>query len=133
MKKIILILVLVLVVATSAVLCVSCAKAPSKYKNEMVNFTVVNQTGKNVTEIAMNDNRSEYSMVAKPQEGGLPDGGSIAFSMIAATENNAPSLMFSFTVEGGDSCGGSVLQKEGTITLVNNADGLGFDVSVPAK
>ncbi len=132
MKKI-LALILVLVVAAIAVVCTSCAKKEAEDKTEMVSYTVVNNTGKNVTEIAMEDRKGSSKMSAKPEGGGWEDGSFISFSMLAVVENNAPDLMFSFTVEGGNNLSGTVTQKEGTITLVTRDDGIGFDVTAPTK
>ncbi len=81
----------------------------------------------------MSDRKSDNKLTAKPQEGGWEDGSSIAFTMTAAIEDNAPNLMFSYTVEGGNNVSGTVTQKEGTITLVTRDDGISFDVTAVAK
>ena len=126
------IIILVLLLAAAAAVCVSCAKKEEKEtKKEMVSFTVVNSTGTNVTEIAMEDRRSESKMSAKPSGGDWEDGASVGFSMMAAIEDNAPDLMFTFTVEGGSSLTTMIDRKEGTITLVNGADGLSIDITDP--
>ena len=73
-KKIIVITALVLVLAAVAIVCGSCAKKEEPaYEKGKVSYTVVNNTGKNVTEIVLSDNRSENKVVSKPGEGGLPD------------------------------------------------------------
>ncbi len=133
MKKTILVVILILVVGVAAIVCTSCAKKEAEAKFETVAFTVVNNSGKNVTEIVMSDRKSDNKVTAKPQEGGWEDGSSIAFTMTAAIEDNAPNLMFSYTVEGGNNISGTVTQKEGTITLVTRDDGIGFDVTAVAK
>ena len=133
MKKTILVVILILVVGAAAIVCTSCATKEAEAKFETVAFTVVNNSGKNVTEIVMSDRKSDNKLTAKPQEGGWEDGSSIAFTMTAAIEDNAPNLMFSYTVEGGNNVSGTVTQKEGTITLVTRDDGIGFDVTAVAK
>ena len=133
MKKTILVVILILVVGAAAIVCTSCAKKEAEAKFETVAFTVVNNSGKNVTEIVMSDRESENKLTAKPQEGGWEDGSSIAFTMLAAIKDSTPNLMFSYTVEGGNNVAGTVTQKEGTITLVTREDGIGFDVTAVAK
>ena len=134
MKKRIIALILVLVLAAAAIVYFTTAKKQDKAPAmETVAFEVVNSTGKNVTEITMADRRSDNKLSAKPVGGGWEDGSSISFTMLAGIEENAPDLQFSFTVEGGDIHGGTVSQKEGTITLTNGADGLGFDIAIPNK
>ena len=133
MKKTILILAMILVIAAVAVVCVSCAKKEEKAGTmEMVSFTVVNNTGKNVTEVVLDDKKSENKFTAKPQ-GVWDDGSIISFSMQAVIEDNAPDLMFTYTVEGGDSMTAPITKPNATITMVTNDDGLSFDLSDPAK
>lgn len=133
MKKKLLVLALVLVIAAIAVVCVSCAKEEKKYERGLVTYTVVNKTGKNVTELVMSDNRSDSKLVSKPVEGAMGDGESYGFSITAALENNAPDLQFTFTVEGGSNVSSMIYQKEGTITLLSGENGLTFELSDPAK
>ncbi len=133
MKKTVLILAMVLVLAAVAVVCVSCAKKEEKASpREMVSFTVVNNTGKNVTEVVLEDRKSENKLTAKPQ-GVWDEGSTIAFSMQAVIEENAADLMFTYTVEDGSNYSSTIYQKGGTITLVTRDDGLSFDLSDPAK
>ncbi len=133
MKKIILALVLALVLATVAIVCVSCTKKEAPLEKGTVSYTVVNNTGKNVIKMSLSDMRSENKMEAEPQEGGLPDGQSVGIELPAMLEKNAPDVMFTFTVEGGSSVSAHVYQKTGTITMLNGSDGLTFEVSAPTK
>ena len=64
MKKKILALALVLVIAAVAVVCVSCAKK-EELKDGKVSYTIVNNTGKNVTEITLSDRKSDNKTTGK--------------------------------------------------------------------
>ncbi len=134
MKKRIIALIIVLVLAAAAVVYFTAVKKQDKAPAmETVAFEAVNNTGKNVTEITLDDRRTDNKISAKPVGGGWEDGSSISFTMLAAIEDNAPDLQFSYTVEGGSLYGGTVSRKDGTITLTNGADGLGFDIDIPKK
>ena len=135
MKTKILALALILIIAAAAIVCVSCAKKEEKAElpTEMLSYTVLNSTGRNVTEVVVEDRKGSTKMVTKPQEGGWQDGESISFSMNVTVENNAPDLGFSFTVEGGNSLYGQVTRKDGVITLLDGENGLAFEVSEPAR
>ena len=117
MKKKILVLVLALVIAAVAVVCVSCAKK-DELKDGKVSYTIVNNTGKNVTEMTLSDNKSDNKVESKAGEGGLADGESIGIEMAVKLENDtAADVMFGYTVEGGDSMTAPVTKLNGTITL----------------
>ena len=118
MKRKILALALVLVIAAAAVVCVSCAKKEETPEKGKVSYTIVNNTGKNVTEIILSDTRSEEKVVATPAEGGLPDGESVGIEMDAMLEKNAPDVILDCTLEGVDKTGGHIIRKNGTITLL---------------
>ncbi len=128
MKKKILALALVLVIAAVAVVCVSCAKKEETLVKGNVKYTVVNSTGKNVTAITLSDTRSENKVDSKPGEGGLPDGQSIVLELPAMLEKNAPDVMFGFTVEGGDNVIAHIMQPSGTVTMKLENGGPTFDV-----
>ena len=133
MKKTILALALVLVIALVAVVCVSCAKKEDALEKGNVSYTVVNNTGKNVTLITLSDTRSENKVEAAAGEGGLPDGQSTGIELPVMLEKNAPDVMFGFTVEGGDNLVSHIMQQNGTLTLKITDDGLALDISEPGK
>ena len=133
MKRTILALALVLVIAAVAVVCVSCAKKEEKLEEGKVRYTIVNNTGKNVTAISLSDTRSENKVEATPGEGGLPDGQSVGIELSAMLEKNAPDVMFGFTVEGGDNLVGHIMQSSGTVTLKIEDGRPAFDISEPGK
>ena len=117
MKKKILVLALALVIAAVAIVCVSCAKK-EELKDVKVSYTIVNNTGKNVTEMTLSDNKSDNKVESKAGEGGLADGESIGIEMAVKLENDtAADVMFGYTVEGGDSMTAPVTKLNGTITL----------------
>ena len=123
MKKKILALALVLVIAAVAVVCVSCAKK-EELKDGKVSYTIVNNTGKNVTEITLSDRKSDNKVESKPEEGGMPDGDSIGLELPVKLENDTTAdVMFGYTVEGGDSMMGPIVKENGTITLKLTDDG----------
>ena len=80
MKKKILILALALVIVAVAVVCVSCAKKEEP-QTVKVSYTIVNNTGKNVTETTLSDQKSSNKLESKAGEGGLPDGQSTGIEM----------------------------------------------------
>ena len=133
MKKIIVALVLALALAIVGIVCASGAKKEPTLEKGTVSYTVVNNTGKNVTKMTLSDMRSENKMEAEPQEGGLPDGQSVGIELPAMLEKNAPDVMFSYTVEDGSSVFAHIYQKTGTITMLNGTDGLTFEVSALTK
>ena len=133
MKKVILTLALVLVIVAAAIVCVSCAKKEEVLESGMVSYTIVNNTGKNVTLISLSDNRSNNRIEAKPQEGGLPDGQSVGIELNAMLEKNAPDVMFTFTVEGGDNLSAQINRKSGTITMLLEDGRPTFSISEPGK
>jgi hypothetical protein len=134
MKKIIPVLVLVLVIAAVAVVCVSCAKKEEEvFEDGKVSYTVVNNTGKNVILLSLADTRSDNKMEAKPLENGLPDGESVGLELNAKLEKNAPSVMFTFTVEGGDYLSAQIQRKNGTITMLSKDGKLDYTISEPGK
>ena len=133
MTKAIFKLALALVLAVAVITCVSCAKKPEAPVEGKVSYTVINNTGKNVTEITLADNRSENKVESKPGGSGLPDGESIGLELPVRLEKNAPDVMFGFTVEGGDNVVAHIMQQKGTITLVNGSDGITFQLSEPGK
>ena len=128
MKKTIVALALVLVIALVAVVCVSCAKKEEALTEGKVSYTVVNNTGKNVTLITLSDTRSENKVEAAPQEGGLPDGQSVGIELPAMLEKNAPDVMFGFTVEGGDNVVAHIQHKTATLTLKLEDGSPTFDI-----
>ncbi len=128
MKKKILVLALALVIAAVAVACVSCAKK-EELKDGKVNYTIVNNTGKKVTEITLSDRKSDNKTTGKAGEGGLPDGQSIGIEMPVKLENDTTAdVMFSYTVEGGDSVTGSIMKVNGTITMKIVDGSLTFEI-----
>ena len=128
MKKKIMVLVLALVIAAVAVVCVSCAKK-EELKDGKVSYTIVNNTGKKVTESTLSDKKSNNKVDSKAGEGGLPDGQSIALELPVKMENDTIDVMFGYTVEGGDSMLAPIVKQNGTITLKLTEDGkLDFDV-----
>ena len=127
MKKKIMVLVLALVIAAIAVMCVSCAKK-EELKDGKVNYTIINNTGKNVTEITLSDKKSENKTTGKAGEGGLPDGQSIGIEMPVKLENDTIEVMFSYTVEGGDSMIAPIVKQNGTITMKLTDGKLDFDI-----
>ena len=133
MKKIILALVLALVLAVGAIVCVSCAKKEEALVEGKVSYTIINSTGKNVTGLTLADTRSDTKMESVPGGSGLPDGQSIGLELPVKLEKNAPDVMFGFTVEGGDNVVAHIMQQSGTITLVNGSDGITFQMSEPGK
>ena len=116
MKKKILILALALVIVAVAVVCVSCAKKEEP-QTVKVSYTIVNNTGKNVTETTLSDQKSSNKLESKAGEGGLPDGQSIGIEMEVTKEKDMIDVMFGYTVEGGDSMMGPIVKENGTITL----------------
>ena len=117
MKKKILALALVLVIAAVAVVCVSCAKK-EELKDGKVSYTIINSTGKNVTEITLSDKKSENKVNSKAGESGLPDGESISLELPVKLENDTTAdVMFGYTLEGGDSMTAPIIKVNGTITL----------------
>ena len=128
MKKKILILALALVIVAVAVVCVSCAKKEEP-QTVKVSYTIVNNTGKNVTETTLSDQKSSNKLESKAGEGGLPDGQSTGIEMEVTKEKDMIDVMFSYTVEGGDSMMGPIVKENGTITLKLTDDGkLDFSV-----
>ena len=128
MKKKILILALALVIVAVAVVCVSCAKKEEP-QTVKVSYTIVNNTGKNVTESTLSDQKSSNKLVSKAGEGGLPDGQSTGIEMEVTKEKDMIDVMFGYTVEGGDSMMGPIVKENGTITLKLTDDGkLDFSV-----
>ena len=128
MKKMILALALVLVIAAVAVVCVSCAKKEETLVKGNVKYTIVNSTGKNVTAITLSDTRSENKVDSEPGEGGLPDGQYIVLELPVMLEKNAPDVMFGFTVEGGDNVTAHIMQPSGTVTMKLEDGRPAFDV-----
>lgn len=122
MKKKILILALALVIVAVAVVCVSCAKKEEP-QTVKVSYTIVNNTGKNVTETTLSDQKSSNKLESKAGEGGLPDGQSTGIEMEVTKEKDMIDVMFSYTVEGGDSMMGPIVKENGTITLKLTDDG----------
>ena len=127
MKKKILILALALVIVAVAVVCVSCAKKEEP-QTVKVSYTIVNNTGKNVTETTLSDQKSSNKLESKAGEGGLPDGDSIGLEMEAVLEKNAPDVMFGFTVEGGDNVVAHIQHKTATLTLKLEDGSPTFDI-----
>ena len=128
MKKKILILALALVIVAVAVVCVSCAKK-GEPQTVKVSYTIVNNTGKNVTETTLSDQKSSNKLESKAGEGGLPDGQSTGIEMEVTKEKDMIDVMFGYTVEGGDSMMGPIVKENGTITLKLTDDGkLDFSV-----
>ena len=128
MKKKILVLALALVIAAVAVVCVSCAKK-EELKDGKVSYTIVNNTGKNVTEITLSDRKSDNKVESKPEEGGMPDGDSIGLELPVKLENDTTAdVMFGYTVEGGDNVTGSIMKVNGTITMKIVDGSLTFDI-----
>ena len=128
MKKKILVLALALVIAAVAVVCVSCAKKEEP-QTVKVSYTIVNNTGKNVTETTLSDQKSSNKLESKAGEGGLPDGQSTGIEMEVTKEKDMIDVMFGYTVEGGDSMLAPIVKQNGTITLKLTEDGkLDFDV-----
>ena len=128
MKKKILILALALVIIAVAVVCVSCAKKEEP-QTVKVSYTIVNNTGKNVTETTLSDQKSSNKLESKAGEGGLPDGQSTGIEMEVTKEKDMIDVMFGYTVEGGDSMMGPIVKENGTITLKLTDDGkLDFSV-----
>ena len=128
MKKKILILALALVIVAVAVVCVSCAKKEEP-QTVKVSYTIVNNTGKNVTETTLSDQKSSNKLESKAGEGGLPDGQSTGIEMEVTKEKDMIDVMFGYTVEGGDSMMGPIVKENGTITLKLTDDGkLDFSV-----
>ena len=128
MKKKILVLVLALVIAAVAVVCGSCAKK-DELKDGKVSYTIVNNTGKNVTEITLSDRKSDNKVESKPEEGGMPDGDSIGLELPVKLENDTTAdVMFGYTVEGGDNVTGSIMKVNGTITMKIVDGSLTFDI-----
>ena len=129
MKKKILALALAVVMAAIAIVCVSCGKKEAKFEDGKVSYTVVNNTGKSVTEIILSDTRSENKVVSKTEEGGLPDGQSIGLELPVKLENDTTAdVMFGYTVEGGDNVTGSIMKVNGTITMKIVDGSLTFDI-----
>lgn len=122
MKKKILVLALALAIAAVAVVCVSCAKKEEP-QTVKVSYTIVNNTGKNVTETTLSDQKSSNKLESKAGEGGLPDGQSTGIEMEVTKEKDMIDVMFSYTVEGGDSMMGPIVKENGTITLKLTDDG----------
>ena len=127
MKKKILILALALVIVAVAVVCVSCAKKEEP-QTVKVSYTIVNNTGKNVTETTLSDQKSSNKLESKAGEGGLPDGQSTGIEMEVTKEKDMIDVMFSYTVEGGDSMMGPIVKENGTITLKLTDGKLDFSV-----
>ena len=127
MKKKILVLALALVIVAVAVVCVSCAKKEEP-KTVKVSYTIVNNTGKNVTETTLSDQKSSNKLESKAGEGGLPDGQSTGIEMEVTKEKDMIDVMFSYTVEGGDSMMGPIVKENGTITLKIVDGSLTFEV-----
>ena len=127
MKKKILILALALVIVAVAVVCVSCAKKEEP-QTVKVSYTIVNNTGKNVTESTLSDQKSGNKLVSKALEGGLPDGQSTGIEMEVKKEKDTIDVTFGYTVEGGDSMMGPIVKENGTITLKLTDGKLDFSV-----
>ena len=127
MKKKILILALALVIVAVAVVCVSCAKKEEP-QTVKVSYTIVNNTGKNVTETTLSDQKSSNKLESKAGEGGLPDGQSTGIEMEVTKEKDTIDVMFGYTVEGGDSMMGPIVKENGTITLKLTDGKLDFSV-----
>ena len=125
MKKRMFVLVLALVLV--AVVCVSCAKK-DELKDGKVSYTVVNNTGKNVTEFTLSDKKSDNKVESKAGEGGLPDGQSTGIELPVKMEKDTIDVMFSYTVEGGDSMTAPIVKQNGTITLKITDGSLDFVV-----
>ena len=127
MKKKILILALALVIVAVAVVCVSCAKKEEP-QTVKVSYTIVNNTGKNVTETTLSDQKSSNKLESKAGEDGLPDGQSTGIEMEVKKEKDTIDVMFGYTVEGGDSMMGPIVKENGTITLKLTDGKLDFSV-----
>ena len=126
MKKII---ALVLVLVMALVVFSSCSKKEETLEKGTVSYTIVNNTGKNVTETTLSDQKSSNKLESKAGEGGLPDGQSTGIEMEVTKEKDMIDVMFSYTVEGGDSMMGPIVKENGTITLKLTDDGkLDFSV-----
>ncbi len=132
MKKTMIALALVLVIAAVTIICTSCAKKEEVLEKGKVSYTVVNNTGKKVTGITLSDKRSDYKTEAKPHNG-LPDGNSIGIELNAMLEKGSPNVMFGFTVEGGDNFTAQIVQKNGTITMLIEDGSPAFKISEPGK
>ena len=108
-------------------MCVSCAKK-DELKDGKVSYTVVNNTGKNVTEFTLSDKKSDNKVESKAGEGGLPDGQSTGIELPVKMEKDTIDVMFSYTVEGGDSMTAPIVKQNGTITLKITDGSLDFVV-----
>ena len=124
MKKII---ALLLVLVMALVVFSSCAKK-EELKTVKVSYTIVNNTGKNVTETTLSDQKSSNKLESKAGEGGLPDGQSTGIEMEVKKEKDMIDVMFGYTVEGGDSMMGPIVKENGTITLKIVDGSLTFEV-----
>ena len=133
MTKAIFKLALVLILAVAVITCVSCAKKDNALVEGKVSYTIINNTGKNVTEITLADTRSDNKVESKPGGSGLPDGESIGLELPVKLEKNAPDVTFGFTVEGGDNVVAHIMQQKGTITMLNGSDGITYQISEPGK
>ena len=127
MKKKILVLALALVIVAVAVVCVSCAKK-EELKTVKVSYMVVNNTGKNVTEMTLSDQKSSNKLDSKAGEDGMPDGQSTGIEMEVTKEKDMIDVMFGYTVEGGDSMMGPIVKENGTITLKIVDGSLTFEI-----
>ena len=127
MKRKIMVLALALVIVAVAVVCVSCGKK-DELKDGKVSYTIINNTGKKVTEITLEDKKSENKTTGKAGEGGLPDGVSIGIEMPVKMENDTIDVMFSYIVEGGNSVLAPIVKQNGTITLKIEDGALTFDI-----
>ena len=124
MKKII---ALLLVLVMALVVFSSCAKK-EETQTVKVSYTIVNNTGKNVTETTLSDQKSSNKLESKAGEGGLPDGQSTGIEMEVKKEKDMIDVMFGYTVEGGDSMMGPIVKENGTITLKIVDGSLTFEV-----
>ena len=96
--------------------------------HERTGYTIVNNTGKNVTESTLSDQKSSNKLVSKAGEGGLPDGQSTGIEMEVKKEKDTIDVTFGYTVEGGDSMMGPIVKENGTITLKLTDGKLDFSV-----
>ena len=120
------ILALVLVIITTVAVCASCANKEAK--QELADFTVINNTGESITVIALEDPSTGSKISVSPEKGGFPEGEATVISMLVAVDSKGnPNLKLSFTTESGYTTETAVNRKNVSITLKSREDGGGIE------
>ena len=131
-KKILAVLAITLMLATTIFVCSSCGKkGTAKEETIKMNISIENQTGETVNKVMMKD-----TLAAMDQSWSVNDmttGKKVAITINPVVDKGAPRVEFSFTTPGGNSYQTLIVDKgDKSIVMTANPDG-GYVATVTAK